>query len=62
MIAVTSSTACSPSPITAQSMKSAIGSGLNAAWPPAMTIGSSKPRSLASRGIPERSRAASMLV
>jgi hypothetical protein len=27
-------TACSPSPITAASMKSAIGSGLNAAWPP----------------------------
>ncbi|CAM5696333.1 hypothetical protein SFUMM280S_08235 [Streptomyces fumanus] len=62
MIAVTSRTACSPSPMTAQSMKSAIGSGLNAAWPPAMTIGSSRPRSPASSGMPARSRAASMLV
>ena len=41
MISVMSSTACSPSPMTAQSMKSAIGSGLKAAWPPASTIGSS---------------------
>ena len=35
------STTSSPSPSTAASMKSAIGSGLNAEWPPASTIGSS---------------------
>ena len=45
MRSVTSSTACSPSPMIAASMKSAIGSGLNAACPPAMTIGSSRSRS-----------------
>ena len=39
------STTSSPSPRTAASRKSAIGSGLNAAWPPASTIGSSSPRS-----------------
>ena len=38
--AVISSTASSPSPSTAASMKSAIGSGLNAACPPATTTGS----------------------
>ena len=35
------STISSPSPSTTASTKSAIGSGLNAAWPPASTIGSS---------------------
>ena len=53
MISVISSTACSPSPMTAASMKSAIGSGLKAAWPPARTIGSS---SVAVRGVQRDAR------
>lgn len=56
------STICSPSPTTAASMKSAIGSGLNAACPPAITIGCSSPRSTASSGMPARSSAVSRLV
>ena len=56
------STACSPSPITAASMKSAIGSGLNAACPPAITSGSSSDRSAACSGIPARSSAVSRFV
>ena len=38
--------------MTAASMKAAIGSGLKAAWPPAMTMGSSRPRSTACSGMP----------
>ena len=56
------STISSPSPSTAASMKSAIGSGLNAACPPASTIGSSSVRSTACSGIPARSSAVSMFV
>ena len=44
---VMASTACSPSPSTAPSMNSAIGSGLNAACPPASTSGWPSPRSAA---------------
>ncbi len=40
-MSVIAPTACSPSPSTAASTKSAIGSGLNAACPPAITIGCS---------------------
>ena len=56
-MSVIARTASSPSPSTAASMKSAIGSGLNAAWPPAMTIGSSSSRSTACSGMPARSSA-----
>ncbi len=56
------STISSPSPSTAASMKSAIGSGLNAECPPASTIGSSSPRSTAYNGIPARSNAVSRFV
>ena len=45
-------TACSPSPSTATSMKSAIGSGLNAACPPATTTGCVSSRSAACSGMP----------
>jgi hypothetical protein len=47
---VTSPTACSPSPRTAQSTKSAIGSGLKAACPPATTTGCVSSRSAACSG------------
>jgi hypothetical protein len=43
-------------------MKSAIGSGLNAACPPATTIGSSSVRSRESSGIPAKLSAVSMFV
>ena len=57
MTSVISRTACSPSPMTAQSMKSAIGSGLNAAWPPASTIGWSTVRSCGVQRDARRGRA-----
>jgi len=62
MMPVISRTASSPSPSTAASMKSAIGSGLKLAWPPASTIGSASVRSAEYSGMPARSRADSMLV
>jgi hypothetical protein len=61
-MSVISSTASSPSPSTAASTKSAIGSGLNAACPPATTIGSPSPRSAADNGIPASDSAVSRLV
>ena len=50
----------SPSPISAMSIKSAIGSQLNIAVPPAMTSGVSSVRSLAWSGTPARSSIFSM--
>ena len=55
-------TASSPSPRTAASTKREMGSGLNAACPPATTMGSSIPRSIACMGMPAKSNAVSMLV
>ncbi len=52
----------SPSPGKNRSMKSAIGSGQAAPGPPAMTMGSSGPRSALSSGMPARSSMASTFV
>ena len=59
MASSTSSNASSDSPMKNASKNGAIGAGLEALGPPAITIGSSSPRSSARTGMPDRSSTSS---
>ena len=59
MASSTASNASSDSPMKKASKKGAIGAGLEALGPPAITIGSEAPRSAARIGMPARSSTSS---